>query len=147
MTTPTPAEIAGLIAEAKARADELVLPNYHDPVCPFTLHCFCGDDGQPAPHDRVMHPLASPTERTILCLIAALTAQASEIERLRQLMTPFADIGDQLEDALDLIEDEDRRENVQIIFGGMKCADSGLADFVAARDEIYPPADPQEGGA
>lgn len=31
-------------------------PDWHNPNCPFDKHCYCGDDENPSPHDKVRHP-------------------------------------------------------------------------------------------
>lgn len=45
--------------------ERLLEPDWHDPACPFKMHCYC-DDG--APHDKVSHPLALEAASTITAL-------------------------------------------------------------------------------
>jgi hypothetical protein len=52
--------------------ERLLEPDWHDPACPFRARCYCGDDGTPPPHDRVIHPLAREAANRIEALEAAL---------------------------------------------------------------------------
>ena len=36
--------------------NRLLEPDWHDPKCPHKKHCYCGNDENPSPHDRVRHP-------------------------------------------------------------------------------------------
>ena len=56
-----------------ARLEE---PDFHDPACPFSNHCYCDD----ADHDRVTHPDALPAAKIIDAL---LTERPALITRLR----------------------------------------------------------------
>ena len=49
-------------------------PDWHDPACPFQDRCYCGDDSELPPHDRVRDPLRLEAASTI----EALTAERDE---------------------------------------------------------------------
>ena len=42
----------------KTLVERLREPDWHDPACPWKVHCYCGEDGELPPHDRVRHPHA-----------------------------------------------------------------------------------------
>lgn len=64
------------------------------------------------------------------------TALEAENARLREAAQPFSGVADDLEDCLDLITDPDRRENVDIGFGGMRAAEMDITDFLNLREAL-----------
>jgi hypothetical protein len=55
-------------------------PDYHDPACPYKTYCYCGDDENPSPHDKVRHPNALEAADRIEALeaqVARLTPSPS----------------------------------------------------------------------
>lgn len=52
--------------------ERLRQPDWHDPECPFKVHCHCGGDDEPPPHDHVRHPDAIEAADRIEALEKAL---------------------------------------------------------------------------
>jgi len=45
--------VAANLTDVEALKERLAEPDWHDPACPFSPYCYCGEDGEPPPHDRV----------------------------------------------------------------------------------------------
>ena len=69
--------------------ERLLEPDFHDPRCPFDKYCYCGNDGEIPPHDRVMHPLALEAAACIQAQNAELAEQALEISALREAVERY----------------------------------------------------------
>lgn len=56
---------------------------WHDPACPFDKFCYCGEDGQPAPHDMVITMPTVKADRVIAAQRIEILDLRNEIETLR----------------------------------------------------------------
>lgn len=66
----------------------------------------------------------------------AETAITALREKVKEVVGPFADLADAMDDAAGLIDDEDRKEHVNIGFGGMTLGDVERDAFRAASQLI-----------
>lgn len=56
------------------------------------------------------------------------------LTRLAMALEPFSEMGDAMDDAEDLVHDEDCKEHASIIFGGMTVGDWNRDDFRRAQE-------------
>lgn len=56
------------------------------------------------------------------------------LTRLAMALEPFSEMGDAMDDAEDLIDDEDRKEHAKVVFGGMHMGEWDRDDFRRAQE-------------